>query len=234
LQKSRGRFHAPEWRPVEVELARHVFEAPSEVGPADPSVDPAEAYAAKLATAHPLDTRYPLWQAHLLTHPKGARRPASMVLRIHHSLGDGTSLMSLLIAAARQKENPRQLPSIPGQNPGKTLAKPSLLAAVLAFLVVLWNSLVLVWRFLCMTAFVADSETPIRAGGGMEHHGKALASSRELDLADLKAVARAVGGSATVNDVLVASLGGALNRYAFLNRCLNVNEKLQAGGGRQP
>ncbi|GAQ88467.1 Wax Ester Synthase [Klebsormidium nitens] len=219
IMKPGGRFRAPEWCPVEVDLSRHVFEAPSEVGLADPSVDPAEHYTAKLATTHPLDPRYPLWQAHLLTHPPGARRPASLVLRIHHSLGDGTSLIALLIAATRQSGDARALPSIPGANPRPAAQKSDaplvmrLLRALLRFLIIFWNSLVLIWRFVAMTAVVRDSETPVKARDGMQHCEKVLASSCEVALADVKAVARAVGGGATANDVLVACLGGGLNRY---------------------
>ncbi|PKI18408.1 hypothetical protein CRG98_049318, partial [Punica granatum] len=64
-------------------------------------------YLADFATSSGLILDKPLWEIHVL------RAHNSMILRIHHSLGDGTSLLSMLLALCRKADNPGHLPTIP-------------------------------------------------------------------------------------------------------------------------
>ncbi|CAI5494139.1 unnamed protein product, partial [Closterium sp. Naga37s-1] len=66
---------------------------------------------------------------HLIHLPAGTRpneprqRHSAAVFRIHHALGDGISLMSLLLAATRRTDNPDLLPSLPGSLGASTRQK---------------------------------------------------------------------------------------------------------------
>ncbi|CAI5511980.1 unnamed protein product [Closterium sp. Naga37s-1] len=79
-----------------------------------------ESHVVRLQSLPPFDPNRPLWQVHLIHLPAGSRpgeprQPHSAaVFRIHHALGDGISLMSLLLAATRRTDNPDLLPSLPG------------------------------------------------------------------------------------------------------------------------
>ncbi|GJP47324.1 hypothetical protein CLOM_g6534 [Closterium sp. NIES-68] len=79
-----------------------------------------EAHVVRLQSLPPFDPNRPLWQVHLIHLPAGSRpseprqRHSAAVFRIHHALGDGISLMSLLLAATRQTDHPNLLPSLPG------------------------------------------------------------------------------------------------------------------------
>ncbi|CAI5457729.1 unnamed protein product [Closterium sp. Yama58-4] len=94
---------------ADVDLEYHVVEE----GAAD--VDTSQCHSLP-----PFDPNRPLWQVHLIHLPAGSRpgeppqRHSAAVFRIHHALGDGISLMSLLLAATRQTNNPDLLPSLPG------------------------------------------------------------------------------------------------------------------------
>lgn len=57
--------------------------------------DAVNAYVAELSATSPLATDKPLWELHFLMAYN------CIVLRIHHALGDGISLMALMLAFCR-------------------------------------------------------------------------------------------------------------------------------------
>ncbi|OVA15642.1 O-acyltransferase [Macleaya cordata] len=67
-------------------------------------------YLEELAVSSPLDTDKPLWEVHVLRNQK------LVVFRIHHALGHGISLMSLVLALCRKVDHPDQLPTIPSSS----------------------------------------------------------------------------------------------------------------------
>ncbi|CAI7789180.1 unnamed protein product [Closterium sp. NIES-53] len=90
-----------------------------------------ESQVVRLQSLPPFDPNRPLWQVHLIHLPAGTRpseprqRHSAAVFRIHHALGDGISLMSLLLAATRRTDNPDLLPSLPGSLGASTRQKTS-------------------------------------------------------------------------------------------------------------
>ncbi|GLJ14177.1 hypothetical protein SUGI_0227520 [Cryptomeria japonica] len=56
-------------------------------------------------TAPPLDPSRPLWEVHVL-NVSSRDTAASLVFRIHHSLGDCVSMLSLLINSTSKAANP--------------------------------------------------------------------------------------------------------------------------------
>ena len=61
----------------------------------------------------PLDRSRPLWDMHIL-NVKTSDAEAVGVIRSHHSLGDGTSLISLLLACTHKTSDPKDtvIPSL--------------------------------------------------------------------------------------------------------------------------
>ena len=68
-----------------------------------------------------LDFSKPLWDLHLL-NVKTSDAEAVTVFRIHHSLNDDTSLMSLLLACTSKASNPMAFPSVPMMKKSKSSA----------------------------------------------------------------------------------------------------------------
>ncbi|CAI5476800.1 unnamed protein product [Closterium sp. Yama58-4] len=64
----------------------------------------------RLQHQKPLDASRPLWRVYLVPLPHGR---SAALFRIHHSMGDGVSLMSLLLACTRRTDNPALLPTLP-------------------------------------------------------------------------------------------------------------------------
>ncbi|RVX09837.1 O-acyltransferase WSD1 [Vitis vinifera] len=108
------------WVPTKVDLENHVI-VPDMCSDMETSSDKyVEDYICNL-TKTTLDFSKPLWDLHLL-NVKTSDAEAVAVFRIHHSLGDGTSLMSLLLACTRRASDPMALPSVPMMKKSKSSA----------------------------------------------------------------------------------------------------------------
>ncbi|KAJ0835035.1 putative O-acyltransferase, WSD1, O-acyltransferase WSD1 [Helianthus annuus] len=98
-----GREH---WRKTEIDINRHIIIRSNPVGEGDNDEEVVNEYLADLTVSSPLTTDKPLWEVHLLSAHK------CLVLRIHHALGDGISLVSLMLTLCRKLDDPEQTPTI--------------------------------------------------------------------------------------------------------------------------
>ncbi|KAJ7568319.1 hypothetical protein O6H91_01G027800 [Diphasiastrum complanatum] len=171
-----------------------------------------EKYAAGLGLAPPLDRSRPLWEVHVLNF-ESADAAASLILRLHHSLGDGISLMSLFLASTRSVANPDSLPSVrPGLNSNQKKAE-SMKGYIFLFwrmLIVIWCTLIEVGKFFLLLLGVKDSQTPLKGFSGVEHSPKSLYTG-SIRMDDMRIVKNAVGG--TVNDVFLGIISAGIRRY---------------------
>lgn len=180
----------------------------------------------------PLDFTKPLWQLHLLeSYGDGS----VVLLRIHHCIGDGVALVHVLLAStdlspdapwptsARKAVHDDSVGRrITGLADGvQSLVKRTRRAAdAIATQTVeslLHPSHVLEIAQTAMDAAgvlakmlirPADPKTVLKGSLGV---AKRAAWSRRVPVADVKAIARGVGG--TINDVLLTAVAGALRRY---------------------
>ena len=179
---------------------------------------------ARLLTV-PLDPGRPLWSFTLIEGYEGG---SVFFGRIHHCIGDGAALVRVLLSLAdasaegewRAPAGPPQerLPLHPltgaagrrgpamSQEGGKRAGKPAALLSLAA------RGGGLAGRFAAVLAKLAlmrtDDKTAFKGEVGV---GKAVAWSEGIPLDDVKFVKNRMG--ATVNDVLVAAMAGALRRY---------------------
>lgn len=147
-----------------------------------------------------LDKSKPLWELHLL-NVKTSDAEGVGIFRIHHSLGDGTSLMSLLLACTRQVADPDKLPTIPGQDKkvgNKTSLSRSRPREFWKYFIAMWLFIQLIWNtvrdivmFGATTLFLKDTETPIKAHPGSEFCPRRVVY-RIVSLDDMKLVKNAM------------------------------------------
>ncbi|CAM6008879.1 unnamed protein product [Sphagnum balticum] len=198
------------WVPTEVDIDAHIFE-PSGFSKEDFAAPHfVENYIADLATAPSMSFSRPLWECHVLNGTSG-HAAAHMVLRMHHSLGDGTSLMSLLLASTRRVEHPDMLPSIPSKQKKQTAALHTfLLSSLWKNFVIAWNTMIGLAYLFATVLWLKDSDTKIKghAGEGMAQKSVIFAS---INLDDMRLVKEALNG--TINDVLMGIVGAGLHRY---------------------
>ncbi|KAK9166257.1 hypothetical protein Scep_001448 [Stephania cephalantha] len=232
-----GREH---WRRLShVDLDSHVF-VRDVVGSSnrdddddDDDEETVNGYIANLCVSSSLSLDKPLWEFHVL------RRQKCLVLRVHHSLGDGISLMSLFLACCRKADDPGEIPTIgptPTQSSSSSRSsktRPSL--SMVSMLRWAWRAvmmgvltLVFVLKFVGRALGVKDVKTCISGGDGVELLPRKLATAK-FKLDDLKFVKNAVS-NATINDVLFGVISSGLSRYLDLKSPNELQEGLEITG----
>ncbi|XP_057798738.1 wax ester synthase/diacylglycerol acyltransferase 11-like [Salvia miltiorrhiza] len=219
LVASGGRFR---WRRTAVDIDSHVFVP--EVGPA--AVESPDEFVADYASSLseiPMDTAKPLWEFHIL-NVKTSDAEAVVVMKIHHSLGDGVSLIALTHACSRKIHDPDSLPVLPASNNprkgGSGGAAMRLLKAVWTVVLILFYTLVDMTAFVATLLFLRDVQTPVRAGRGVKLCRKRFVH-RIVSLDDVKLIKNAMNVS--VNDVMIGVTEAGLSRY--LNTAYEENRE---------
>lgn len=224
-----ARFGGPRWEDDDYfALSHHLHRTAL---PGDGGKEQLEELVSRLMST-PLDYARPLWQFHFIDNFKGG---SALVLRVHHCVGDGMSLMKVTLDLAEsQSEAPTTVghagrqtgalgsgPSGSGSSSsgpsssGKRSFTETLLhegAQVLADpsrIMELWKTGGEAARVLGrLLALPADTPTPLRGRLGTQ---KRCVWSRPIPLQGVKDIGKALG--ATVNDVLMSAVAGALRRY---------------------
>jgi len=200
----------------------------------------------------PMDFRRPPWELHLIEGLEGGR--FAMYAKVHHALVDGYTAMRLLARSLSTDPNERDqplfysVPPKPRERPEPEPAAlhfPELMAAVRAQY---GSAVSFAKAFMNMaraTTRPGDSElvTPLSAPKCILNakigRGRRFATQK-LDIARLKAVGKAAGG--TLNDVILALSSASLRRYLLDRNALpaaplvamapvNIRPKDDAGGG---
>ncbi|KAI3952408.1 hypothetical protein MKX01_005275 [Papaver californicum] len=160
-------------------------------------------YLADLAVSSPLNIDKPLWELHVLKDQN------CLVLRVNHALGDGISIMSLVLAMCRKVDQPDQLPSIPKHNTRSS--RISICGMIWTLVMKIWLTIVYVTGFLIRSLYLKDAKSKISGGHGVELWPRKLATTR-FQLDAMKSVKNAVP-NATINDVLFGVITSGLSRY---------------------
>ncbi|XP_010537087.1 PREDICTED: O-acyltransferase WSD1 [Tarenaya hassleriana] len=220
----------PRWIPTNVNVEDHVTV---------PDIDPEripnpeqfiEDYVAQLTTI-PLDTSRPLWDIHIL-NLKTSEAEAFGIVRSHHSLGDGMSLMSLILAFTRKTSDPEALPRVPvlKRRPPPDRNKNwflSLALSVWSGIRLVWNTVEDVFLFLATAWFLTDTETSLKGGADTARNLKKFAH-RIVAMDDIILIKNAM--KMTINDVLLGVTQAAVSSY--LNRLYDKkNEEVRVSAG---
>lgn len=192
----------PTWRAdPDYDTRRHVFavELPDREGALDD-------YLAALVS-RPLAMDRPLWELHVVNGPGHA---GVLVSRIHHAIGDGMALLNVLLemtdegAGQRRRRRPRH-------------ANPARAALTEAARFVLDGArrrddlrfaAAAAARLAVLTLMPFDGASPFK---GRLSTGKRVARAAPISVARVRAARGDVG--ATVNDVLLSCITGAMARY---------------------
>lgn len=166
------------WRPTEIDLHRHVLVFDHPVSDAVDDQSAISDYIGDLCTTPKLSMDKPLWEIHLLKAHK------CIIFRIHHSLGDGISLMSLLLASCRKHHDPGALPTV-------SIPTTKSRSSLWNLLTALFFSFIYVIQFMFRCLWIRDRKTAISGGDGVELWPRKIATA-SFSLEDLKTVKSAV------------------------------------------
>ncbi|KAH7833167.1 hypothetical protein Vadar_003628 [Vaccinium darrowii] len=202
VRNSHGREH---WRKTQVDVDRHVivFEDPVS-GDCAGDEEAVNDYVADLAVSSPLSSDKPLWEMHLL------RAHNCMVLRVHHALGDGISLMSMFLECCRRADEPDQRPSI-GSVGTSSSDRMNRRRDLWKVVVGMFMMVVFIVEFVLTALWVKDRRTSVSGGAGVELWPRKLVTAK-FQLDDMKQVKKVIA-DATINDVLFGVISSGLSRY---------------------
>lgn len=156
--------------------------------------------------------------------------------RIHHSLGDGTSLMSLLLACTRQVAQPDLLPSIPGKTKTithtdsvstleiiqKSPPKPQgLLDVILQGIMAFVYTNLFVLEFLGATLAVKDTDTIVKAKESAVKGVHKLVFTEAIPLEGISAIRRAVEGAVSEDNSKMRRVSPFLYLFLLFSPCLD-------------
>ncbi|KAF5812398.1 putative O-acyltransferase, WSD1, O-acyltransferase WSD1 [Helianthus annuus] len=211
------------WRKTELNIDRHIILRPDPIGEAVSDEAAINDYVADLTVSSPLSYDKPLWEIHLLPAHK------CVVLRIHHALGDGISLMSLMLTLTRKLDDPDQTPAIePLVSSKRKRNENETLGEFIKVLKMICFSLIYVIEFIMRGVWVNDGKTVVRGGEGVEMWPRKLVTAR-FRVEDMKTVKNAVS-DATINDVLFGVISLGLSKYLGKRSPDSLQEGLRITG----
>ncbi|WCJ17734.1 O-acyltransferase (WSD1-like) family protein [Euphorbia peplus] len=198
------------WTPSEIDIDRHIIVVDKNTyditdGPEKIAHD----YMADLCVGTKLATDKPLWEIHVLEK--------CLIFRLHHALGDGMSLMSMLLATCRKADDPEAVPTIMADGGRRDKGreekkkKRSLIRGLIGFIKMVFFTLFFSLEFLLRCLWIPDRKTPISGGDGVEMWRREIANAVFL-IKHMKIVKEAIG-DATINDVLIGVISAGLSRY---------------------
>uniref|UniRef100_A0A1J3EBA2 O-acyltransferase WSD1 n=1 Tax=Noccaea caerulescens TaxID=107243 RepID=A0A1J3EBA2_NOCCA len=173
-------------------------------------------YISRLTFNH-LDRSRPLWDIHIL-NVKTSDAEAVAVIRTHHSLGDGTSMVSLLLASTHKTSDPTNtlstsIPSLKRRQTASYNRKNEgwfLFSTIGSAMRLIWNTIVDMLLLVATMLFLKDTNTPIKGGEDVGSNPKRF-YHRTVSLGDIKLIKNAM--NMTINDVLVGITQASLSRY---------------------
>ncbi|KAL6533306.1 hypothetical protein OROMI_027418 [Orobanche minor] len=206
--KRRGTFS---WKRTKVDLEKHVI-APD----LDPEMENPDEFIDDYISGlskNQMPFEKPLWEVHVL-NVRNSDANSTIVFKIDHSIGDGMSLISLVLACARKNPDPESLPVVRLKKHKKKtndgLMIKRLFVLVWTLLTVMFNTLVDCVLFGATILFLKDTKTPIKAERGVELSPRRFVR-RIISLEDVKFVKNAMNVS--INDVVLGVTEAGLSRY---------------------
>lgn len=180
----------PYWQEdIDFDLSRHIFAIPSENINTEADLEALIGAAA----SQPLPEDRPRWQIQVVEH---FGEGSALFIRIHHCIGDGVALIPVLFSIIDEMNEG-------GHDPHK-VSKPLMPAWIRFGLAPLLALPILLSRLLWMP------DRSVMHGPKMSGQ-KRVTWTKAIPIEDVKAVRHKLG--MTVNDVLMACIGGAFRRY---------------------
>ncbi|KAK9071141.1 hypothetical protein SSX86_009709 [Deinandra increscens subsp. villosa] len=177
------------WKKIQLEVDRHLVFLPDAVtddgnrGGDEAAVND---YLADLSVSCPLATDKPLWEVHILAAHK------CVVIRFHHALGDGVSLLSLMLTMCRKVSDSEKMPTVdlPLASSASNRRESGGLR-LWKVVKMMWFTLVYMFEFFLRCLWLRDEETAVSGGAGVELWPRKLVTAK-FSLDDMKTVKSAV------------------------------------------
>ncbi|CAI8617042.1 unnamed protein product [Vicia faba] len=153
----------------------------------------------------------PLWEIHVINYPT-TNAASTIIFKLHHSLGDGYSLMGALLSCLQRADDPSLPLSFPSRIPlDPKYSKKSLFKKLCFGVNAFFSSISDFGSSIIKTRVIQDDKTPIRSGyQGNELQPVAL-SNILLSLDQMREVKSKLG--VTINDVVCGIIFYGIRLY---------------------
>ncbi|KDP25009.1 hypothetical protein JCGZ_23992 [Jatropha curcas] len=199
------------WRRTEIDIDKHVILVDTPMASPAAGDDDVEKivndYLAELSISSPLSTDKPLWEVHVMMEQKCA------IFRLHHALGDGITVMSMLLGMCKKAEDPEAAPTLVagGRKNWRREKGKNWREVLVGFFKTVWFSFVFCSQLVLRCLWACDRKTVISGGEGVEFWPRKVATAK-FYIEDMKIVKEAIA-NATINDVLFGMISAGLSRY---------------------
>ncbi|KAM7498108.1 hypothetical protein LguiA_022522 [Lonicera macranthoides] len=170
-------------------------------------------YLSKIAM-DPLPQSQPLWQIHLIKYPTNNSH-GNLIFKLHHALGDGYSIIGVLLSCLQRVDNPSLPLTFPsGQSNSKSGGSSGdrsfnrVPRVILGF----FNTMLDFGWSLLKSSVIEDDISPIRSGGntGVEFQPVTI-TTMSFSLDRIKQVKAKLG--VTINDVITGAVLFGIRKY---------------------
>ncbi|KAE9611011.1 hypothetical protein Lal_00015812 [Lupinus albus] len=208
------------WRPIQIDINNHLITVDEPLPDGDVGLNQ---YLSGLSIqSNGLSVEKPLWEIHVLMSHN------CLIFRIHHSLGDGISLMSMLIASCRKLNKPHDLPTLQLHSSNSVVGGGRGRIDLWKLVVTMCFCVIFAVEFILRCFWIRDRKTAITGGAGVELWPRKMATAT-FSLQDMKTVKNAVP-HATINDVLFAIISSGVSRYLDSRSSNGLQDGLQLTG----
>ncbi|KFK36802.1 hypothetical protein AALP_AA4G173300 [Arabis alpina] len=199
------------WVPVCVRIEDHVIVPDLDYSNIEKPDEFIEDYTSNLANT-PMDMSKPLWEFHVL-NIKTSNAESLGIGKFHHSLGDGMSLMSLLLASSRKISDPDALPTT------ATTIKHvddsndkgcGLVGRFWLLMIIIFTTVIELFKSLLTLCFMRDTKTPLMGIPGDRIRPRKVIH-RIVSFDDVKFVKNTM--EMKVNDVFLGITQAGLSKY---------------------
>ncbi|XP_074313162.1 wax ester synthase/diacylglycerol acyltransferase 2-like isoform X2 [Silene latifolia] len=173
-------------------------------------------YLADMAVSSPMRMDKPLWELHIMHAQK------CIIMKVHHAIGDGISLMSLLWTMGR---SPRD---VNNNEHNRVYQVNHPFKGVWKSLVCIWYTLVFGLLFIVRSLWVKDKCKVISGCKGVELWPRKVVTAK-FKISDMKFIRKAIP-NATVNDVLCGIVWLGLTRYLHIHYPKDLQDGVQVTG----
>lgn len=154
------------WKKVEVKLKDHIKTPRFPDGMSREFYDNClDDYLSKIAMEE-LPQSQPLWEIHIIKYPT-SEAEGNAIFKLHHSLGDGFSLMGALLSCLQRADNPAiplTFPSVQLHNNNNLKGKRiGICRSLVRFFSSVVNTASDLWADIGRSSLVEDDKSPIRS-----------------------------------------------------------------------
>ncbi|KAF3794493.1 hypothetical protein EJ110_NYTH07316 [Nymphaea thermarum] len=212
------------WKPVKVNVKDHM-----RIPTFPPGLSPQEyekhlkGYLSEIAVEE-MSQNKPLWEVHFFKYctPSAVN---TLVLKLHHAIGDGFSLMTALFSCVRRADDPSLPLTFPSCNGSSKQHRSKIEnGTIWRYLSLLWITFQDFGWSLLKSSLIVDPKSPIRSGAVGVEFKPVFISCISLSLEEIREVRGEL--KATVNDVITGTVFYGIQLY--MHRMSPGSENLRA------